>query len=80
MTIHKAILGLAAATVLAAPVRAAEPAPYVLEPDAVWSAGDAVPHAGWVVVVEGGKIAAVGPKASVTRPLAPRSSPCPARP
>jgi imidazolonepropionase-like amidohydrolase len=68
MTIHKAILGLLAATALALPARAAEPARYVLEPDAVWSAGDAAPRAGWAVVVEDGKIAAVGPKASVARP------------
>ncbi|MGH6965863.1 MAG: amidohydrolase family protein [Phenylobacterium sp.] len=68
MTIHKAILGLLAATALALPARAAEPTRYVLEPDAVWSAGDATPHAGWAVVVEDGKIAAVGPKSSVARP------------
>lgn len=68
MTIHKAILGLLAATAAVMPARAAGPAPYVLEPDAVWSAGDAAPHTGWAVVVEDGKIAAVGPKASVARP------------
>jgi imidazolonepropionase-like amidohydrolase len=68
MTIHKAILGLVAAIALASTARAAEPARYVLEPDAVWSPGDAAPQAGWAVVVEGGKIAAVGPKASITRP------------
>jgi imidazolonepropionase-like amidohydrolase len=48
--------------------RAAEPLRTVLEPDAVWTAGDAAPHAGWVVVVEGDRIAAVGPKGSVTPP------------
>lgn len=68
MTIHKAILGLVAAIALAATARAAEPTRYVLEPDAVWSPGDAAPQAGWAVVVEGGKIAAVGPKASLARP------------
>jgi imidazolonepropionase-like amidohydrolase len=68
MTIHKAILGLLAATALVLPARAAESTRYVLEPDAVWSAGDAAPHAGWAVVVENGKIAAVGPKSSLARP------------
>ncbi len=68
MTIHKAILGLLAATALAATARAAEPVRYVLEPDAVWSPGDAAPHAGWAVVVEDGRIAAVGPKAGLARP------------
>jgi len=44
---------------------AAEPSRYLLEPAAVWSAGDAAPHAGWVVAVEGDKIVGVGPKGSV---------------
>jgi imidazolonepropionase-like amidohydrolase len=47
---------------------AAEPTRYLLEPDAVWSAGEAAPHAGWVVAVEGEKIVAAGPKASVKAP------------
>ena len=68
MTIHKAILGLLAATVLALPAQATEPVRYVIEPDSVWSAGDATPHSGWAVVVEDGKIVAVGPKSSVARP------------
>jgi imidazolonepropionase-like amidohydrolase len=46
----------------------ANAAAYVLEPAAVWTAGEAAPQAGWVVVVEGEKIAAVGPKGSVTPP------------
>jgi imidazolonepropionase-like amidohydrolase len=37
---------------------------YLLQPDAVWTAGGPV-HAGWVVLVDGAKIAAVGPKAQV---------------
>jgi imidazolonepropionase-like amidohydrolase len=68
MIIHKAILGLLAATALATATAAAEPGRYVLEPEAVWSPGDAAPHKGWVVVVEAGKVAAVGPQASVARP------------
>jgi len=68
MTIHKAILGLAAATALATAAAAAEPTRYVLEPDAVWSPGDAASHKGWAVFVEAGKIRAVGPKAEVGAP------------
>ena len=37
----------------------------LLQPDAVWTAGQAAPQAGWVVLVEGQKIVAVGPKAQV---------------
>ena len=47
---------------------AAEPHAYVLEPAGVWTAGEVAPHAGWVVVVEGEKIAAVGPKGQVAVP------------
>jgi imidazolonepropionase-like amidohydrolase len=59
------IAGLALAAGSAA---AAEPAAYVLEPAGVWTAGDAAPHAGWVVVVQGEKIVAVGPKGAVAAP------------
>lgn len=48
--------------------KAAEPHAYVLEPAGVWTAGEAAPRAGWVVVVEGEKIAAVGPKSQVAVP------------
>lgn len=44
---------------------AAEPSRYLLEPAAVWSPGDAAPHGGWVVAVEGDRITAVGPKSAV---------------
>lgn len=45
---------------------AAESAPRVLlRPGAVWTAGQAAPQAGWVVLVEGQKIVAVGPEAQV---------------
>jgi imidazolonepropionase-like amidohydrolase len=51
---------------MAISAQAAEKA-YVLEPAAVWTAGEPV-HAGWVVVVEGKRIAAVGPKDRVAVP------------
>lgn len=38
---------------------------YLLQPDAVWTAGQSAPQAGWVVRVQGTKIVAVGPKAQV---------------
>jgi imidazolonepropionase-like amidohydrolase len=53
---------------LAGAVHAAEPTGYLLEPAAVWSAGDAAPHPGWVVAVEGDRITGVGPKAAVKAP------------
>jgi len=60
--------GLVGALALTSSARAAEPAAYVLEPAAVWTAGEAAPHAGWIVVVQGERIAGVGPKAAVTAP------------
>ena len=46
----------------------AEPATsYVLQPGRVWT-GDGASHADWVVVVRGGKIAAVGDARSITLP------------
>ena len=69
MTIHKAILGLVAATALGAfPAHAVEGGRYFLEPDAVWSRGDAAPHKGWVVFVDAGKVRAVGPRAEIPMP------------
>ena len=45
---------------------AAESVPRVLlQPDAFWTAGQAAPQAGWVVLVEGQRIVAVGPKAGL---------------
>jgi imidazolonepropionase-like amidohydrolase len=45
---------------------AAQPAARtLLQPDAVWTPGDAAPKAGWVVLVEGTKIVAAGPRAQV---------------
>jgi imidazolonepropionase-like amidohydrolase len=59
------LIGLIAALAVAGAVRAAEPTRYLLEPAAVWTAGDAQPHAGWVVAVEGERIVGVGPKGAV---------------
>jgi imidazolonepropionase-like amidohydrolase len=47
---------------------AAQAGSYVLQPDAVWTAGEAQPHRGWVVVVQDHKITAVGPKGEVAAP------------
>ncbi|THD54192.1 amidohydrolase family protein [Phenylobacterium sp.] len=60
-----ALLGTSAVLAATGAAGAAESSRYLLEPAAVWSAGDSAPHAGWVVVVEGDKIVAVGPKGSV---------------
>ena len=62
------LLGISAAFALGGVAQAAEPARYLLEPAAVWSAGDAQPHVGWVVAVEGERIVGVGPKGSVGTP------------
>jgi imidazolonepropionase-like amidohydrolase len=57
--VNKVQLGaFVASLVLASGARAA----VVLEPDAVWTPGDAAPHAGWVVTVDGERIVSVGPK------------------
>lgn len=63
---NKVVLGTFAALSLASATPAAEATRYLLEPDAVWSAGDAAPRAGWVVAVTGNRIVAVGPKAQVS--------------
>ena len=69
MIVHKAILGLVAATALGvAAAHSAESSRYMLEPDAVWSPGDAAPHKGWVVFVDAGKVRAVGPRADIPMP------------
>lgn len=61
---NKVILGTIATGLLATGAMAETPGGYRLEPDAVWTAGEA-PHAGWAVLVEGNRIVAVGPKAEV---------------
>lgn len=50
-----------------ASAHAAEP-PVLLKPDRVFDATTARPHAGWVVLVRGEKIAAVGPADAVAMP------------
>jgi imidazolonepropionase-like amidohydrolase len=70
--LNTALLGTIVALALVGTARAAEPARYLLEPAAVWSAGDAQPHAGWVVAVEGERIVGVGPKGSVATPAGAR--------
>jgi imidazolonepropionase-like amidohydrolase len=47
---------------------AAEPAAVLLEPARVFTADDGAVHAGWVVLVQGNRITAVGPAASVAAP------------
>jgi imidazolonepropionase-like amidohydrolase len=60
---------LAALLLLAAPAAAAQatppPQPLLLRPARVFDAVAAQPHEGWVVLVRDGRIAAVGPAASV---------------
>ena len=41
---------------------------YLLRPAQVWTPGDARPHSGWVVEVEGNHIVAVGPAGEVSAP------------
>ncbi len=63
-----AIAGLAAA-----PQASAEPSqPILLRPRAVFTADDAALHPGWVVLVTGDRIAAVGPAAQVAAPAGAR--------
>ena len=62
------LLGLSiAAPTLAQPHAVTTPRPIVIVPDAVWDGVADAPHRGWIVVVRGQKIDAVGPEAS-TRP------------
>src|SRR6266480_3544428 len=49
-------------------VPAAPGHPVLLRPDRVFDAGDEKTHAGWVVLVQGDSIAAVGPAAAVRAP------------
>ena len=69
-----AILGLLLATVVAPLASQASPAvesntrATVLVPDAVWDGVADVPRRGWIVVVRGSRIEAVGPTAAVAMP------------
>jgi len=60
--VNKALLGILTALIFDGAARAA---PVLLQPDAVWTAGQTSPQTGWVALVDGSKIVAVGPKAQV---------------
>ncbi len=60
------VFGLTVAGASAA--RAAEPGSILLRPARVFTADDAVAHAGWVVLVTGRQIIAVGPPADIHAP------------
>ncbi|HJZ57970.1 MAG TPA: hypothetical protein VKE74_23635, partial [Gemmataceae bacterium] len=53
---------------LAAPAFAQPEPPVLLQPDRVFDGVAGTPHAGWVVLVKGEKIAAVGPAEKVEVP------------
>src|SRR5215468_8089240 len=75
--VHKELSGIFLAAGLAGAAHAAEPSRWLLEPDAVWTPGEAAPHAGWVVAVEGRTITAVGPKGQVKAPAGAQAVPLP---
>ena len=56
----------------ASAARAAEPGSILLRPARVSTADDAVAHAGWVVLVTGRQIVAVGPPADIQAPSGAR--------
>jgi imidazolonepropionase-like amidohydrolase len=58
---------LVAVALAALPAAAADP-PVLLKPERVFDGTTAAPHAGWVVLVRGDRIAAAGPADSVTVP------------
>jgi imidazolonepropionase-like amidohydrolase len=53
---------LALSVAIAGPAMAAEPPAILLRPGQVFDGVDPRPHAGWEVLIEGGKIVSVGPK------------------
>lgn len=53
---------------LAAPASSTDAAVTVLRPAQVWTAGDAIAHPDWVVVIQGNRILAMGPKSAVSIP------------
>ena len=59
---------LVALALAAVPAGAQSNPPVVLKPDRVFDGTTATPHAGWVVVVKGDRIAAAGPADSVSVP------------
>lgn len=58
---------LALSLILALGQAQAAPAPVLITADKVWT-GDGAPHAGWSVLVDGGRIQAVGPADKMTVP------------
>ncbi len=69
MKILRLLSSFFALSVLTAlPLLAVEAPAIVLRPAQVWTAGDTAVHPDWVVVVQGNRILAVGPKAEVTVP------------
>lgn len=73
----KAVVSAIVAGLVLAQVGNGARAAELLEPDAVWTAGEAQARGGWVVLVDGEKIAAVGPKDAVAVPPGTRVTPLP---
>jgi imidazolonepropionase-like amidohydrolase len=74
------IASLLAASATAAPAQgrggrgnAPSGPPTLLVPDRVWNAVDDAPHDGWVVLVRGDRIEAVGPRSQVSAPADART-------
>src|SRR5690348_10199933 len=61
-------LAVAAALPLTPVWAAAPPRPVLIAPQAVWDGVADAPHPGWVVLVRGARIEAVGPAARVAVP------------
>ena len=56
-----------------AAVHAAEPPAVLIRPAAVWTATEDKPHPGWAVLVQGNRIAAVGPAGEIKAPPGART-------
>ncbi|WP_374472395.1 amidohydrolase family protein [Phenylobacterium sp.] len=65
MGMTRLLAGAGIALALATAASGAEPTRYRLEPDAVWTPGDARPRPGFAVLVEGDRIVAVAPRAEL---------------
>ena len=63
-----ALAALLAAPTPASPANEAAPPPTLIVPDAVWDGVSGAPHAGWVVLVRGARIEAVGAAAQISAP------------
>src|SRR5262245_50864036 len=64
---HTRTLLVVLSLLVASAVRADDP-PILLKPDRMFDGAAGTPHAGWVVLVKGGKIAAAGPAEKVEVP------------